>query len=457
MVLTSDHGEALGEHGEATHGIFAYQATLAVPLILYQPELLAPGAVRSTARLIDLLPTVLDGLAIDPPPGLPGRSLLPAAVGRHDGAEVVSYFEALSGQLNRGWAPLYGVLRGSWKFIELPIPELYDLANDPDEVNNLAARQPRRIEEMRRLLGELRAGDPGHLPAAESAEVRARLESLGYLSRGTDAPTTYTEADDPKRLIATDETLREVARLYTTGQVAAALRLSRELVAEQPRMRLAWLDLAHLERAAGDLEAGIRALERALALGPEDTSTLALLASFLTQAGRAGEAVELTAPYMRFSEPDPDVGLVRALAQARLGRFDEALATLDALAAVDPELATVDVHRGTVLLMAGRRGAARQAYRAALETAPDTVGALTALAVMATEEGRVDAALDYWRRAGAAEARAWSRLVVLAVQLWESGDRRSARPLLELFVEAAPAASYAEEIARARRLLASGG
>ncbi|MDX1642986.1 MAG: tetratricopeptide repeat protein, partial [Thermoanaerobaculia bacterium] len=196
-----------------------------------------------------------------------------------------------------------------------------------------------------------------------------------------------------------------------------------------------------------------RALERALALGPEDYSSLSLLASFLTQEGRGGVVIELTAPYMRFSEPDPDIGLVRALAQARLGRFEEALATLDVVAAVDPELATVEVHRGTVLLMAGRREAARQAYRAALETAPDTVAALTALAVMTTEEGRVDAARDYWRRAGAVEARAWGRLLALAMRLWESGDRRSARPLLELFVEAAPSSIYADEVVRVRRLL----
>lgn len=456
VVLTSDHGEALGEHGEATHGIFAYEETLAVPLILHQEELFEPAVVAATARLVDLVPTVLDVLAIDVPAGLRGRSLLPAIAGRGSAAPVSSYFEALSGHFNRGWAPLYGVLRDDLKFIELPIPELYDLATDPAEERNLAPSEPERVAEMRRLLEPLRSLDPGLDPAAESAEVRARLESLGYASAPRPRPRRYGEGDDPKHLIASDAELREVVRLYSVGEVDAALRLSRELVAEQPRMRIAWLDLAHLERAAGNLEAGIRALERALALGPEDTSTLALLATFLTQAERAPEAVELTAPHMRFSQPDPDVGLVRALAQARLGRFEEALATLDAVEAVDPGLAMVEVHRGTVHLISGRREAARAAYEAALDRAPNSIAALTALAVMATEDGRIDTAVAYWRRAGAADARTFGRLVALAGRLWESGNRRSARPLFELFVEAAPRSSYDRQIEQVRRLLASG-
>ncbi len=130
VVLTADHGESLGEHGEATHGIFAYEATLRVPLILYQPRLFGPRHVSEPARHVDILPTILDALSLPVPEGLPGRSLLDLATGASAGA-TTSYFEALSGPLNRGWAPLHGVIRARSKYVDLPIPELYDLGKRP--------------------------------------------------------------------------------------------------------------------------------------------------------------------------------------------------------------------------------------------------------------------------------------------------------------------------------------
>src|SRR5262249_50295443 len=107
VVLTADHGEGLGEHGEKTHGIFAYESTLAVPLILYAPQILGPRSVAEPVRHVDIAPTVLDALGLPAPEGLSGRSLLPLATGR-SAAAAASYFEALSSEVNRGWAPLRG-------------------------------------------------------------------------------------------------------------------------------------------------------------------------------------------------------------------------------------------------------------------------------------------------------------------------------------------------------------
>ncbi len=131
VVLTSDHGEALGEHGEATHGIFAYESTLRVPLVLYQGDLFEPRVVLDPVRHIDLLPTILDALGLPVAEGSSGRSLLPVVFGQVAEEAPSTYFESLSPQLNRGWAPLYGIVDGDMKYIELPIPELYDLEADP--------------------------------------------------------------------------------------------------------------------------------------------------------------------------------------------------------------------------------------------------------------------------------------------------------------------------------------
>ncbi len=459
VVLTSDHGEALGEHGEATHGIFAYESVLRVPLVLYQPRLLAPRVVAAPARHVDLLPTVLDALALPVPPGLRGRSLLPVATGGDDPEPPATYFEALSGQLNHGWAPLFGVIEGGTKLIELPIPELYDLAADPREQRNLAAARPERLAELRRRLAPLRDIDPGNAPSPESAEIRRRLESLGYLGGGG-APAgaaSYTAEDDPKRLIALDAMLREVVGLYAAGDLDGALRRCRELVRRRPGMRAALLHLAYLERAAGNLEDAVEAQQRAVVLHPDEPAALAMLATYLTQAGRADEAVAVTEPHAAGAAPDLEVLLVRSLALARLGRAQEAFQALDRARRVDPGNALVPVYRGTVLLIGGQRDAARAAFEEALAINPGIGRAHSSLGIMAAEEDRVEAALDHWRRAVAADPEELSKLLAAGTGLWRAGRTRAARPLLELFLDTAPEDSYRREVARVRELLAAAG
>ncbi len=141
VIVTGDHGEGLGDHGEATHGVFAYEATLRIPLIVAQLGG-ASGAGRSGAgravssepvQHVDILPTILDGLGLQSPPAVRGASLLKAIP---DADVRASYFEALATSLNRGWAPLTGVLVGRNKYIDLPIEELYDIAGDPAESRN---------------------------------------------------------------------------------------------------------------------------------------------------------------------------------------------------------------------------------------------------------------------------------------------------------------------------------
>ena len=115
LVLTSDHGEALGDHGEETHGLFAYEATLHVPLILWGPGLVSPGRDESLRGHVDILPTVLAQVRAPLPSGLPGHSLLAAS-----NPESGSYFEALSASITRGWAPLRGVIRDDGVGFDVP-------------------------------------------------------------------------------------------------------------------------------------------------------------------------------------------------------------------------------------------------------------------------------------------------------------------------------------------------
>ncbi len=137
IIVAGDHGEAFGEHGESGHGIFCYQETLAVPLLMRLPGKRPRSAViDDMVDLVDILPTTLDAVGAQAPPYVQGISLLPLISGKR-GPEREFYFESLYAQEDMGGAPLTGLLAGGWKFIDLPRAECYDLEADPGEKNNL--------------------------------------------------------------------------------------------------------------------------------------------------------------------------------------------------------------------------------------------------------------------------------------------------------------------------------
>jgi choline-sulfatase len=457
VVLTADHGESLGEHGEATHGIFAYEATLRVPLVLYQPRLLRPRVVPDSVRHVDVLPTILDALALPVPRDLPGRSLLPLARGEQ-AAEADSYFEALSGQLNRGWAPLRGVLSGRTKYVDLPLPELFELRSDPGEARNLVASRARELDELRRRLAALRSADRGVARVREAADVRERLNALGYVAAPAVAPeAVYGEDDDPKRLIALDALLQQVIGRHREGNLQAALEACRELVKRRPRMSLSLLHLAQLEREAGNLPGGIAALERALAANPRDTTALALLGSYLVQAGRARDAVRALAPEAAAAEPDPELLASLALAQARVGRVPEALKTLERARRADPQSALLLLDLGTVRLTAGDAAGAVQAFESALAANPGLARAHSSLGFVRAQQGGTASALDHWRAALELEPRECEALLSLASLAANAGGEAAARPYLELFLELAPRTPCAAQAPRVATAMAEAG
>jgi len=456
VVLTSDHGESLGEHGEATHGIFAYEATLRVPLVLFQPRIFRPRTVGAPARHVDILPTVLDALALPASPGLAGRSLVPVATGTLEATPVTTYFEALSGTLNRGWAPLTGVIRDGVKLVDLPLPELYDLRRDPREVRDLAGRDPKQLDRLRAVLAPLRGADPGAAARPVDAATREGLRALGYLSGTPGRPRRYTAADDPKRLIAQDALLQDIVGRSLVGDVAGARALASDLVARHPDLTVARFHLAQLEREAGDLEAAAATLRSVVAASPQDQTAAALLGATLTQAGRGAEAARLLEPYARAADPDAEILTTLALALAREGRAAEAAAAADRAVAVRPGDAAARVVAGTVRLSAGDREGARAAFAAAIETDPDAARAHAALALMDAEDGRMEAAARRFSTAGAIDPREW-RSVLAAASLLASRQREAdARACLELFVAEAPAPAYDRDRAAARAWLDSG-
>ena len=450
IILTADHGEGLGDHGEQTHGIFAYEATLRVPLIVYAPRILSPGVIRVPVRHVDIVPTVLDALGAEVPGDLPGRSLL-ALMARGGGEATPSYFEALSSSLNQGWAPLRGALRDSLKYVDLPLPELYDLQADPREERNLAATRPQELESMRALLARFRTQDLGVDRRKEEPATLERLRALGYLAGGTAATKErYTDDDDPKNLIAVDARSREVLRLFREGKLEEARALCQENIRLRPNMPLAYLHLAYLERASGHLGLAVDAARKAFELKPLDAEHVSLLAVYLTEAGRPREAADLLEPYMTAVLPDVDVLSARGMALAALGQRDEALACFGRAREADPTNPMVLVNIGTVYLQAGRRDEARRAFEAALDLDPDVARAHNSLGVIAAFEGRTEEALARWRRSVELNPSDYQTLFNLGFTLKRQGHEAEARPFFEAYLKYAPLALEARDIARVK-------
>jgi arylsulfatase A-like enzyme/Flp pilus assembly protein TadD len=459
VVLTSDHGESLGEHGEATHGVFAYDATLRVPLIVFDPQAPTPRVVTTLVQHADVFPTVLDAVGVAVPKDVDGRSLTRVVAGAAPrGTEATSspvYFEALSASMDRGWAPLRGLVRGDAKFIDLPIPELYDLARDPSESRNLIDAQPGLAQELRVALAPLVAADRGPRRAADAADTRERLRSLGYVA-GTSADTKsrYTADDDPKRLIELDGLLQDVTARYVAGDVPGALARARALVARRPGMAVSLLYLAQLERESGNLVAAVDALRRAQAASPGNTEVASLLAATLTEGGRAREAIDAVAPMARQDPADEQVLVAYALALARAGRSGDALAALDRARRRNPSNAMLLVHGGTILLMAGDRVAAQKSFASALELNPGVARAHSSLAMIAAEDGRQAEALAHWKDACRLDSREYAKLLALASLLARQGRQAEARAYLELFASSAPPTQFARQLEQVRSFLA---
>jgi arylsulfatase A-like enzyme/Tfp pilus assembly protein PilF len=453
LVLTSDHGEGLGEHGEDTHGVFGYEATLRVPLVLWAPRLLPPRVVEDPARLVDVMPTILDLIGIEPPARLDGRSLLPVAVGRPSPA-AETYFEALSSSLDRGWAPLYGIVADSLKYVDLPIPELYDLDRDPAEQANLAARRPADLERLRTRLLRLRANDKASPREPEDAATVERLRALGYVSGGAPAKEHYGLEDDPKQLIGLVRQETEILRRFRAGDYDGARELCRQSLARRPDMSFTWTQLASIERARGALSEAVEAGRHAAALRPGDPATVALLGGLLVEAGKPEAARQVLAPLLRSAAPDPDIQISEGMALAALGHRDEALAVFDRVRGLDPGNALALVDAGTVYLMGGDLVRAREAFSAAIAADPAAARAHNGLGVVAAQQGRPEEAVACWKRAVELNPRDYQTLFNLGATLRNAGRAGEARPYLEAYLEAAPATLERRDRERVRAWLA---
>jgi len=453
VVVTADHGEGLGEHGEMTHGIFAYESTLHVPLVLAE---IGPGlperrgvTITSPARHVDIVPTVLDAVGAPAAGDLPGASLVDV-IARGDGNDRPSYFESMMPMLARGWAPLRGVLVAREKYIDLPIPELYDLAADKGELQNVAAVRADRSPVLQRVLQGFNVAPPNR-PAEETAGTRERLRALGYTG-GSPAPARdkYTEQDDPKRLIDLDQMLHRARERFQAGHAADAVTLYQQVIARRPDTADAYRNMAFVLWQAGRPGQAIATLEAALKNGVTQRDIQVKLGTYLAEVGAAAKAVPLLETL-----PQDDTEVLNALgiAYAHSGRPAEAMRLFRRALEFDATSGLAHQNIGTLHLRAGDVKAAETSLREALRIDPTLSGALTTLGVVLVKTGRGPEAVEAWTRAVELEPTEFDALYNLTIELLAEGRIDEARKFGDRYLTSAPPALYASDLAHVRKLL----
>ena len=456
IVVTGDHGEGLGDHGEEQHSILLYREALRVPLIVKLPGSFGAGRrVAAPAQLSDIVPTVTAALGLETPKDVSGSSLLTLDAKQSTGRVI--YGETLFPRLNLGWSDLHSALDGRFHYISGPRPELYDMAADPAETHDLAAADAADAARLAAALARFPKGN--EQPAAVDEETLKRLAALGYIGgvrRRDDAEALPNPVDNLKYL----QRMQSGWQLAAEGKYLPAIETLRGVVKDNPRMSDVWIKLGELLAEIGREEEAAVAYRQALDRSPVFLPDIEVAWGFVElrlsklddaeSAGRrtaqlvptkahellarvalargdlaAAEAEAQAAAGSR--NPQPTAILVMAEVKIREGKPAEALEVAERAASYARQLRLASVYsldflRGDALARLNRVGEAEAAFRREIAAFPRHSQSYANLAVIRFLQGDragVDRLMEEMVRANPSP-----RTCLLAASTLESlGDR----------------------------------
>jgi len=395
VIITSDHGESLGEHGESGHALMIYQSTLHVPLIIRTPTSDVARRIADGVSLVDIVPTVLDLVGAKSPPRVQGISLRAALTGQPlPVREWPLYSESLEAA-SFGCSTLDGLLEGNWKYIRAPRQELFDTAVDPGELKNLFGTHTGVAENLRRRLEasiqKMVALAPGRSRGPVDQAAVKRFESLGYVGGGTLTENSTFDArlEDPKDFLQTYESLQRINLLVQTGRGNEAVPELQTLVTGRPR-------LITPHAMLGLIAAGERRFDEAVL-------RCAAIVSILLdskESGRSppGESDELVAGRLDTRDlATAHVNLAHMLTQA--GRTSEAVDQFERALKVRPDFAEAHFQLGVLLAQTGKAPVAKLHFEEAVRLNPEHAGARLNLANTLMQSGQTDKALEQYAQA----------------------------------------------------------
>ncbi len=440
VVVVGDHGEMLGEHGEQTHGFFLYEPAVHIPMIMTGPGLPA-RSVPEQVRLVDVMPTALRLLGVEPPQAVQGVSLLPLARGEKLG--LVAHSESWYPRYHYGWSELRSVQDGRFKYVRAPRPELYDLEHDPGETKNRVGDDAARQEALARALDEVEARTRSEAAAAGprpvDPETEERLAALGYVGGSVSRRNLEDRPrGDPKDKIGLYNLLKQAGSASVEGRTDDAIAKVRQALAADPEIVEAYMLLGNFLKKAKRPDEAIAAYRLALDQDDEHQGALFSLALAYKDQGRFDEA---RVGFERARALDPRNGKVLwqlADLLLRQGEPEKAEAVAkDALAR------KVDEHRfllklGESQIEAKQYDEAEKSLKAALLKKPDLDTARFNLGLVYEEKGQTDQAIASYEGELAQNKKAYRAAFNLAKLLHKAGRLEEATAYFRKTVELAP-------------------
>jgi arylsulfatase A-like enzyme/Tfp pilus assembly protein PilF len=467
VLLVSDHGEGLDDHGEAEHGILLYREAIHVPLLVKLPRAERGGSRQTAlAGLRDVAPTVAALVGVAPPRGAHGRNLLDAG-----GAATASvYSETYYPRIHLGWSELRSLVDARYHLIDGPRPELYDVERDPAEKSDILSEKAQTATAMRTALANGIADFKPPAPATK--DEREKLMSLGYLAGGAAAPEPGSSLPNPRDKIASyararaafalvaqrkdkeavaafDAILKEnpafvdalterAAALGRLGRYQDSARAYETAIARAPDLAAPLsLTLARVELEMGDFAKASASARKALAAEPATAHEL--LATIALAQGQLDEAEREAALVAGDRGAEARAAVVRAEVTARRGRPEQAIEQLESVRAASAGLGPVpwlEFVRGDVLARLGRHAEAEKALREEIQAFPNHARAYASLAIVMALSGRP-----------LAESR--SLLVEMNDKAPGAGSRSLAAKALEFIGDNEGAASWRQKSAAA--------
>lgn len=411
VVITADHGEGLGSHGEVEHGYYVYDYAVRVPLIVAVPGM-SPARVRSQVRTVDLAPTILEIIGGDALQNVDGRSLLPLLNGEEESARL-AYSESVATKLQYGWAGLYSLRTNDHKYIEAPRAELYELAKDPGETRNEFENQRRVVVALRRDLTAIREEASKRAPKPQEAnldsETVSKLTALGYLGGGTSVSADADERGlaDPKDKMHLFDSIGFAANLMSKDDYKQAAEVLEIVLNDDPNVPQAQLLVVSAYRKTGQTEKAKTILDAYLKKDPGNGRALIAMAEILAEEKRYDDvlaisrsalakdplnarAYELMADvHMARNDPRAALPLLKKAVEIqpklsrsqnnlsasliKLGQLAEAEQLLTVILREHPKFPLANYHMGLLREQQGRIADARRAYEAELQLNPKSV------------------------------------------------------------------------------------
>ncbi len=316
IIITSDHGEMLGEHKELTHGYFIYQSAIKVPLVIRLPGRKEPQRIKDLVGLVDIVPTICGLLGLEVPPDIQGRDISGLLRGKEPSEQDrYIYCESMYPTRYRGNS-LLGVITERWKYIQTTRPELYDLRSDPGETNNLIKRQPQQAYVLQRRLKKMleqtlgKSEDDSRIVLDEQG--RRRLESLGYIAGGSVSEEFEFDRskDDPKDLIDFHLEHGKIAILILEKKFDEVMTICQKLLSERPGLARIYRRMGSVAAEQEDYIAAIGYFEKSLELEPQDPlvyETYRSLATILAAEDNVVEAMKYYERSLQIKSDQPEV------------------------------------------------------------------------------------------------------------------------------------------------------